>query len=300
MRTLSRLLATGLDGLAPTHCLECGALAAGPEAPFCSTCCSGLPWWRAIDGCPRCGLADGALPTLDDFDVSDGSTRARERGTNRVGRAVPDVDSGSARACPGCHTEGSALHASQTLLRYVAGPRVWIPRFKHHSSPFGPPLASRLAVAFYCAELARVLARRIAQARLERPGLILPIPLHPRRHRLRGFNQSHWIADQIGRVLSVHVASRTLVRLRNTPAQAFLDARARRTNLAGAFGIRTRAALPSRIWLVDDVLTTGATLESAAETLLGAGVDEVIAITLAATQPLAWPRRRPKRASKVE
>lgn len=292
MAIADRLFASLLNGLAPTACLDCGRRVPDPDTPFCSVCCGRLPWWRAIDGCPRCGFGGGALPTLERFESAHPSAKTTR--ANPFESAIEDFASRADAACPGCYAEGSALDWSYTLLRYVGSAHLWIPQFKHHTSPFGPPLGSRLAIDFCADELARLLARRIARGRLEAPGMILPIPLHPRRHRRRGFNQSHWIAERVGRRLAVPVAARTLVRVRDTPAQALRDSQARRANLRRAFVVADDATLPTRVWMVDDVLTTGATLDSAAESLLARGVDQVVAITLAATPPLPWPRIPPR------
>lgn len=190
-------------------------------------------------------------------------------------------------ACPGCYSQGSALHRSLALLRYEAGARRWIRGFKSGRSPFGPPLPARLATEFFADELALACCA-------ESPGdVIVPVPLHPRRERRRGFNQSALIAGRIARKIGVHYEPGGLLRRRATRTQAHLRGDARRGNLRHAFAVAPGSRLAQRVWLVDDVLTTGATLESAAECLLAAGVDEVRALTLAATVPFRT-RRMPR------
>lgn len=108
-------------------------------------------------------------------------------------------------------------------------------------------------------------------------GVAVPVPLHRSRRRQRGFNQ----AEDIARALPLPMV-RALVRRRATASQTDLPAEARRANVRGAFtlarGARVRGAV---VVLVDDVSTTGATLEACARVLLAAGAREVRALTAA-------------------
>ena len=147
--------------------------------------------------------------------------------------------------------------------------------------PFGPGTAIRLAID----ELAVKLARQIAKQTNVRPDLIVSIPLHPRRQRQRGFNHVDPIARRIAAVLDLPWAPNALERIHDTRSQARLIGQRRRENIRGAFRARARLAGASQVWLVDDVLTTGNTLDAAADALLEAGCVEVRALTLAATRP---------------
>jgi ComF family protein len=131
--------------------------------------------------------------------------------------------------------------------------------------------------------LASYLGRRMAQAESSRPyDLIVPIPLHKNRLRERGFNQALLLAREIGKAWKTEVDPFLLVKARPTPPQAALKGEERRKNLRGAFEVRRPERIEGkRVLLVDDVCTTGATLEEAFRTILKAGAQEVEALVLA-------------------
>jgi predicted amidophosphoribosyltransferase len=107
------------------------------------------------------------------------------------------------------------------------------------------------------------------------------VPLHPRRRRARGFDQGEAIARGVAAALDLPVRGDLIRRVRFTPPQAALGRAARARNVAGAFAPREGGPVPARVLLVDDVMTTGATLEAAAGALRPAGVTRVFGLTLA-------------------
>ena len=112
--------------------------------------------------------------------------------------------------------------------------------------------------------------------------LILPVPLHPRRLRQRGFNQSVILAREISRCHGVAMDFRTLRRIVDTESQAGLKKEERRSNIRKAFSVTGPEQIRGRnILLVDDVYTTGSTLGECARTLLKEGAEAVGALTLA-------------------
>ena len=130
---------------------------------------------------------------------------------------------------------------------------------------------------------ARVLGVLLAQAARERravlPKLLVPVPLHAARFRERGFNQATAIARYAGRMLEIPVMRHAVRRVRDTPSQTALDVNERRRNVSGAFAISHRHARfvidAAHVALIDDVMTTGSTLQELRAALLGAGVRQV-------------------------
>jgi len=112
--------------------------------------------------------------------------------------------------------------------------------------------------------------------------LLIPVPLHPRRERKRGYNQALLLAQALSRHVGVPVAPHVLRRVRNTVSQTHLDLEGRRRNVADAFAVAAGLQLEAyRVTLVDDVATTGATLNACAQALLQAKARAVEAFTLA-------------------
>ena len=110
------------------------------------------------------------------------------------------------------------------------------------------------------------------------PAAVVPVPLHPTRLRERGYNQALELAKPLAREFGVALAPDLLRRTRATAAQSDLDAATRRKNLRGAFEVdasRGTTPLPTHVVLLDDVMTTGATLRECARTLKRAGVARV-------------------------
>ncbi|GAB3746908.1 ComF family protein [Lysobacter olei] len=163
--------------------------------------------------------------------------------------------------CTLCEHEPPPMAATRAVFTYAAPLDRLLPRLKFHGD---------LAVG-------RLVARLMAEAHadLPPPDALVPVPLHPKRLRERGYNQAHEIAAPLARMLGVPLRPELLRRVRHTRPQSTLDADARQSNLDDAFAVTARDPLPAHVVLVDDVMTTGATLQAAAWALREAGVRRV-------------------------
>lgn len=183
--------------------------------------------------------------------------------------------------CPVCGQAGTSLRlcrsCRQAPLRidgiravgYLEGTlRTAVHRFKYSNLR---PLA---------APLGQLMADYFSQHRLPAE-VIVPVPLHPHRLRERGYNQAELLAKQIAERVDLPVRPRSLVRVKNTAPQVGLVARQRRDNVGGAFHCPDAGLAGRRVLLVDDVCTTGATLEACSLALQLQGVRAVWGLVLA-------------------
>lgn len=130
--------------------------------------------------------------------------------------------------------------------------------------------------------LGQCLVRALRERGAEMPELILPVPLHPKRLRERGYNQSLEVARTVGRELSLPLDRGSCARILATAPQASLACKERRRNVRGAFRV-LRSPSARRIAILDDVVTTGSTVTELSMVLLKAGVERVDVWALART-----------------
>lgn len=225
----------------PTRCLACGD-PGGDGIDLCGACTAALPWNRSA--CLRCAIPLPVPPQMAAGESAPvcGACLQRPGWPTRPGRAAPLTE----------------VHAACV---YAAPVDRLLPRFKfHHDLAAGGLLAQLMAQAF---------------ATRPRPDALVPVPLHRARLRQRGYDQALELARPLARALGLPVLGGALWRVRATAAQSMLDATQRRRNLEGAFAVYAGMALPQHVVLVDDVMTTGATLQAAARALRRAGVARV-------------------------
>ncbi len=179
---------------------------------------------------------------------------------------------GQGTRCPACWRAPLAIDGIVTAAEYSGPVRAAVLRFKYR----------------YRRDLARALEEVLLRGatRLPPADLVIPVPLHPMRQRVRGFNQAEGLARALAHHLGCRYDGRALVRVRLTPPQAGLSRLERRRNLADAFRADPPRVAGQRIVVVDDVCTTGSTLEACAAALRAAGAIEVWGCAIARTVSL--------------
>lgn len=234
-----------LDLLFPAICPVCHNRSDDRHhRPFCADCWAALPL-ISEPGCRVCGRRFVGLPA--------------------------DL------ACEGCRRDPPPFARARAVAAYRDGMREAI-----HALKYGGRTA-----------LVAPLGALLAQAGLPLltgPGTpsgasidsVVPVPLHPARLAERGFNQAELLAAECARAWGRPLLTRALTRTRATAPQTDLDAEGRRRNVAGAFAVARPAEVAGRhLVLVDDVLTTGATVSAAARALRRSGAASVTVLVLA-------------------
>jgi ComF family protein len=171
--------------------------------------------------------------------------------------------------CPGCVSRTANIDGIRSPLKFNGLAREAIHQFKYKNlRSLSRPLAA--------------LLNHYWQQEPVSAQVLVPVPLHPLRLRERGYNQSLLLAAELGKLLHLPVNSGSLVRTRYVLPQARTSsAEERRRNVKQAFACRNASLSGSRVLLIDDVATSGATLEACAVALKSAGAESVWGLVLA-------------------
>lgn len=174
--------------------------------------------------------------------------------------------------CNECVRKKHHYHRGYAIWQYDDAMRQSLGDFKYH--------ARKEFADFYVAEAVRLYAARI---RLEAPEVLIPIPIYRMRYWERGFNQAELLARGIGRQLGIPVDAEYLRRIKKTEALKNLNAREREAALAGAFAVPKEQRRKSyrSVMLVDDIYTTGSTIDKSTQVLLESGVEKVTFLCMA-------------------
>lgn len=157
------------------------------------------------------------------------------------------------------------MDCQHQTFSYEQGKSVWLHKgnvkwslyqFKYHNR--------RIYGEFYARELYRLYGKWIWDNHID---LIIPVPLHPKRRRIRGYNQAEIIADHLGRLTGVKVDKRAIVRKKYTDPQKVLGDKERKSNLKNAFRVTKNLGEFKNILIVDDIYTTGSTIDEIAKTI---------------------------------
>jgi len=169
--------------------------------------------------------------------------------------------------CEECRTHTHRFESGRGIFLYSSRWRSCVVRFKYYGCrEYGDFLGD--AMAFY--------ARR--ELKCWKPDCLVPVPLHRNKERRRGFNQAEYLAARISRQSGIPMEASLVAKIRKTKSQKRLSGQERQKNLAGAFAV-TKPVEGMCILVVDDVFTTGSTIDAMAECLKKAGALRVHFLT---------------------
>lgn len=183
-----------------------------------------------------------------------------------------EIESQAAEYCRDCARHRHSFEYGAALLNYDETAAKSMAGIKYHNK--------REYLDFYGAAIAARFEKTVAGMRAD---VLVPVPVHRSRKRARGFNQAQVLAEILGQRLGIPVCPEMLVRTKKTLPQKNLSARERLSNLAGAFGAGPVPDEVKSALIVDDIYTTGSTMEACAAALKAAGVERVYFLVICMT-----------------
>ena len=211
--------------------------------------------------CPLCGelLADSEDILCDDCKPA--VPYISQPVCLRCGKEIEDAEK---EYCLDCTRKPKSYVRGFPAMNYVSPVKESIAQFKYHNK-------SGYA-GFYAYEIIKTHGRDIASVS---PEVLVPIPVHKKKLGKRGYNQAEVLTDALGDKLGIAVDAKLIRRDINTLPQKSLDPDMRQKNLERAFILGEKKVQYKKVMLVDDIYTTGSTIEACTKLLRAAGVDEV-------------------------
>ena len=222
--------------------------------------------------CKKCGkplqtgsvwddMASG-MPGAEDLREEAGE---RESGRNALEALFTPDAANDQEYCLDCEERDSSFLYGHSLFVYDSRMQGSMARFKYRQR--------KEYARYYAAEMVRVYG---AWIRSLHPDAMIPVPIHAKRMRKRGFNQAQELAERISRICGVPVLDDWLLRCRNTLPQKELSRTERKVNLQGAFTLAKQLnQTPECVIIIDDIYTTGSTIEACSAVLKEAGVQRI-------------------------
>lgn len=241
-KNLKHLGKSFLDVIYPRHCIACGMAAEGEEASLAFLCQACVVQLPWVRP-PHC-------PTC-------GCPYYGELADNRV--------------CPHCRERVQTFRQGRTLLKLEMSARALVYALKYHQG------------TYLLKDIRKLIRQAPDYMQFLEGSILVPVPLHPLRLRGRGYNQSRLLTECLALETTETSIAELLVRRLDTPSQTGLNRKQRCKNMKNAFALSKKIPLDSslRYIVVDDVFTTGATLNACCKVLLQAGIETIDVVTLA-------------------
>lgn len=217
---------------------------------------------------PRCPICDEILPlgTVICEDCKKEAAAVTEPMCKKCGKPI---ENGEREYCSDCIVKSHAYRQGKAVFLYRAGMKKSMYRFKYSNR--------REYAQFYAKRAADIHSDWVLRNRIE---VIVPIPMYPKKKRRRGYNQAEIFARALGKELGIPVDTGTVRRIRDTVPQKELNDKERQRNLKNAFQLAPNIVKYSQILLVDDIYTTGSTMDAVAAVLLSGGAQNIYYICI--------------------
>lgn len=226
--------------------------------------------WLFPRRCPVCGEIITPVGSLICRDCVKKLSPVRQPSCKKCGKELLHE---RMELCADCIRHPHTFDSGAALLNYNDAAKESMAAVKYKNK--------REYLDFYAEAMARRFERQI---RDWKPEVLIPIPIHPSRRRKRGFNQAEELARRLGKHWKIPVETRLLRRNKRTMPQKMLNSEERLKNLEQAFVLGDQAAIkhpiPQRVVLIDDIYTTGSTMEACARVLRAAGVEKIYFLTI--------------------
>ena len=175
--------------------------------------------------------------------------------------------------CYDCQQNNTYYEQGKSLWLHQGAVKWSVYQFKYHNR--------RIYGKFYAEEMYRLYGKKLEDWGID---VIIPIPLHPKRRRKRGYNQAEMIAKHLGRLSGIKVDKKAVVRVSDTKPQKQLNPKERKRNLQRAFRVHKKWEPVKRILLIDDIYTTGNTIDAVAKAPKEKGACKVWFLTISIGQ----------------
>lgn len=211
----------------------------------------------------RCPVCDEIAPVGEKI-CSDCKKRVKYIGKKTCMRCGKPIEASRMEYCYDCTKKKHEFYQGKSVFLYADGIKESMYRFKYQNK--------REYADYYAEEAIRLYRKWMEEHQIE---VIMPVPMYRAKKRLRGYNQAEVFAEALGREMGLPVEKNLVERIRNTVPQKKLNDIDRKKNLKGAFKIKSDIVKYRKVLLVDDIYTTGSTIDAVAKELKTAGVEKI-------------------------